>query len=83
MYVNKVLNERLREEKKNLEFFENNLKSSDPLTVRQAAGSIPSCSHRIEELEEGIKFLLDTYDNDVWRRVRAVDAANAELKTAR
>jgi len=62
-YVAKLLRERLLMEERNLEFFEKNLSSSDPMTVRQANGSIPSNKNRVEELQNALEF-LKTYKKE-------------------
>ncbi len=63
-YVAKLLREKLLMEEKNLEFFEKNLSSQDPLVVRQANGSIPSNKNRVEELQNALEF-LKTYKKEV------------------
>ena len=56
-FAHKVLADQLEKEEKNLSFFVGNLKSADPMTVKQAEGSIPSCTHRLNELKLSIEFL--------------------------
>ncbi len=56
-YVLRLLTNRLRDEENSLKEFEYNLNSENEFTVRQAKGSIPSCTHRINELKEGIEHI--------------------------
>ncbi len=56
-YVARILREVLLKEEKSLAIFEKNINSEDFLTKRQAAGSIPSNTFRIEELKTAINYL--------------------------
>ena len=57
-YVINILKNRIIQEEKSLKFFENNLLSLDPLTIRQAEGNISSNKSRLLELKNACEKLL-------------------------
>ncbi len=62
-YVLRLLKNRLQIEENSLKEFEYNLNSENEFASKQAKGSIPSCTHRINELKEGIE-CIKNYKED-------------------
>jgi len=58
--VLRLLEDRLSKERKNLAEWEGNLRSDDPLVVRQASANIASNQSRIEQYETALEELSPT-----------------------
>lgn len=56
-YALKVLETTLTREQKNLEYWHAKKLSADPLVVRMADGSLPSCESRVQQLVDAIEEL--------------------------